>query len=92
MEMKKNLYYNNDQFYAAVFVEVDQILRLHSCEATLFRLHMKEQHTASRARNKLRGRVEPARCPRSPAGAALLRKQTARTPQYRVCSLFPEFS
>lgn len=48
MEMKKNLYYNNDQFYAAVFVAVDQILRLHSCEATLPFAHEGPAHSLSR--------------------------------------------
>lgn len=66
--MKKNLYYNNYQFYAAVFVAVDQILRLHSCEATLPFAHEGPAHSFSRPEQ-------------AEARAALLRKQAARTPQ-----------
>lgn len=60
---------------------------LHSCEATLFRLHMRDQHTASRAQNQLRGRVGPADAAGEPCAGGSA--QEADSSDASGTSLFP---
>lgn len=85
VDMKKSLYYNNDQFYAAWLV-VGQIAHPRRHGTALFRVHVKDQHPASPARNRLRRRVGP--CGRWPPRQQALHSSAVAS----MTSLFLETS